>query len=440
MALSLLYLAHTHLGGTMNIIKSKLFILAMATSLMTINAFAHDRNEHDQRRENEDEMNRVLKERVEKYRPQPSQIKIPKRPGPLTTITCGDTITQSITVANDINCSTTGFALRVVGDNITVNGNGHKIIAPLASAGLYVQGLNDIVSSFDIQGISGGYGIMGYNSSSLKVISNNLSNNMIGLMIYTDRGETASPVVMMNKAQSNSFAAVRTYSDDPGTITHPIIRKNDFRLSGQYALYIKAENFEISGDDANNLSGSTNGYYLKSGDFRVTDLSMAKQLITKRIFFVDSARTILFKNVDVSTLSPLTLSQERMGIDLYKVASFELINVIAKNNDVGLKLETEGGVNPSGTLTNCTFGNQSLSGIYIVSYDETAYGIIRILSGANNLLSVGKVIISSGTIATVTQEAIKCLDREDDSRDSHCDQNRDEREDKDDRDERENDR
>ena len=417
---------------------NNLLALTILSTLTLSQAFAGGgESQRETRKRNEDNMNCDLRSRVSNYKPRPSQARLPKKSSPLTTIACGDIISQSITVANDLNCpDVTGFALRILGSNITINGNGHKISAPSASAGIYVEGESNIVANFDVQNISSGYGLLAYNANGVKILSNNFSKNSIGIMLYTDRDVTANVLIQGNRAQSNSFAGIRTFSDKPGKIVNPTIRNNDLRFSGEFAIYVKAETYNIDGDDNNNLSGSSNGYYLKSGDFKVNDLDLSRQLINKRHFFVDSARTISFKDVDVSTFAPLNFSQERQGIDLYKVGSFKMDNVVAKNHYVGLKLETEGGVSTSGQLINCQFANQTFSGVYVISYDDTAYGTIRFTNAKFNLLSgVGKVLVNVNTIANIIFDTVKdCRDgrrdddrndRDDDHDDGHRNDHRD---------------
>ena len=405
--------------------------ILLASSMASTASYAHD-SENRRRNDRENEMNRVLRHKVKTYKPKPGQARTIKKPQTLTTIACGDVISQSITVANDLNCSDSGFALRIVGKNVVINGNGRKITAPNAAAGIYVDGDNNTIANFDVQGVTQGYGLMAYNASNVKILSNNFSNNMIGIMIYADNGETASPIIMNNKAMLNSFAGVRTYYDDLGTITNPVIKGNDFRLSGEFAIYVKANTYQILCDDNNKLSGSNNGYYLKDGVFKISNLDLSDQLIYKRHFFVDSAKSIVFDSLDVSTIAPLSPSQERMGIDLYKVAKFQLKNVKAKGHDVALKLETEGGVSTEGSLTDCYFSNQSLAGVYIVSYDSTAYGTIKFTNQKFSLLAgVGQIVIQSTTVVNIVQVKSKDKDRDCDDRQYDEDDRDNDRDDKD---------
>ena len=387
----------------MKISKSQFASFIILSTLSFSAAYARDNDEHQKRHEKEESMNQELREKVAKFKPKPTQIASAKKPTkqPLTTIACGDVITTSITVGNDLNCTDSGFALRIIGNNIVVNGNGHKISAPNAAAGIYVEGNTDTVANFSVQGTQG-YGLMAYNASHVQILSNNFSYNSIGIMIYADNGDTTAPIIRSNIAMYNSFAAIRTYSDVPGSITNPLIQYNDFRFSGNYAIYVKAKSYTISGSDQNNLSGSQNGYYLKDGDFKIQNLTMINQLISKRHFFADSAQSVSFNAVDVSTIAPASLTQERAGIDLYRVQNFSLNEVRAYNHDVALKLETENGISPQGVIHECLFGNDKFAGVYIVSYDNTHYGTIKFVEDNFKLVSgVPNIVLNANTVANI---------------------------------------
>jgi hypothetical protein len=93
-------------------------------------------------------------------------------------------------------------------------------------------------------------------------------------------------------------------------------------------------------------------------------------------------------------------SQERIGLDLYRCAHFDVSGLIAINNDVGLKLETENGASPSGSCRNSFFSGETFAAIMITSYDGTPYGNLD-LSNNNKFCSVTTPIFTTaGTIWT----------------------------------------
>jgi hypothetical protein len=306
--------------------------------------------------------------------------KKPNKPQlPVINVACGDTVSESAIIGNDLNCpDATGFALRIIGDNITVNGNGRKIVAPKAAAGLYIQGDGIKVANFTSTDNPNGYGILAYNSPNAQISDNDFSRNLIGVMVYADQGVVDDVVVAKNKITQSVLFGVRTYFDAPGVIQSPRIVGNDLRSTGDYAIYVMASQFEVEGRDNNNLNGSNNGYYLKAGNFYIHDADYSKQLINKRHFFADSAQSVTIEDVDVTSRAKENGMQERTGVDLYRVANFSIKGLVSRGGDVGLILETEGGVSPSGQIKDCSFSNHKFAGIDIVSYDSTKYGKISI--------------------------------------------------------------
>ena len=323
----------------------------------------------------------------------------------LLTVNCGDIITSSAKIANDLNCpNTTGFALLVEGNNISVDGNGHKITAPNAAAGLYVQGSGVSVSAFQINGISNGYGIFAYSSPAVSIRNNNVSQNQTGIMLYTDNLQMSSVSVSGNIATGNSLFGVRSGQDGSGNIDNPKIQNNDFSNSGSYAMLITASKYEVNGCDRNKLSGSTNGIYLKTGQFNIHDISLTKEDIKKIEIFVDSASFVKVSNVDLSSRIPGDSNQERIGMDLYRVSQFDIWFLAAYNNDAGLKFETENGVSPTGNIRGCNIGGQTVAGIIFVSYDTTQYGSVHMAGNAfQETGSVQNILLAGAASSLVIQ-------------------------------------
>lgn len=356
--------------------KSQLTFLVTCL-IMTSAAYAgSDRDREDRDRKLNDHARRTAysckTDKKPSKKPSKSQL-------PTITVACGDTVTESAIIGNDLNCpDTTGFALRIVGDGITVNGNGRKIVAPNAAASLYIQGSEIKVANFVATDNSNGYGILAYNSPKAQISDNDFSRNLIGVMVYADQGVVNDVVIAKNKITQSVLFGVRTYFDAPGVIQSPSITDNDLRSTGDYAIYVMASQFEVEGRDNNNLSGSNNGYYLKAGNFYIHDADYSKQLINKRHFFVDSAQTVTIEDVDVTSRAKDIGTYERTGVDFYRVAQFSVKGLESRGGDVGLQLETEGGVSTGGQVKDCSFSGHKFAGINIVSYDSTQYGKISI--------------------------------------------------------------
>lgn len=297
---------------------------------------------------------------------------------PTTELRCGDTVTSSMALANDLHCpATTGFVLRIVGNNIKFNGNGHKITAPNAAAGVFTQGNSIHVTGIKVNGIRQGHGILAYDSPGIKISGNNFSWNLIGILLYSDVKESNHAWISHNTAVSNGLFGIRTEFDLPGNIDQPHIKENNFSNSGSYAMLVNAKSYELTGSDNNNFSGSASGIYLAKGDFYVHDLSLAYSRIQKVGIFVDSAPKTYLWNVDVSNTMPAEPSQERVGLDLYRSGLFEIAGLTATRNDVGIRMETALGSKPSGIITLSRFSSNILAGIYVSALDDSQYGCLN---------------------------------------------------------------
>ncbi|MDR3606630.1 MAG: right-handed parallel beta-helix repeat-containing protein [Oligoflexia bacterium] len=320
-------------------------------------------------------------------------------PSPGQVLQCGQVVTSNVTLGADLICpNVTGFALKVIGSGIVFNGNGHQIVAPQAAAGLYVQGAQIQVQNIRVNGVPGD-GIFAYDSPALQVSNSNFSNNQIGILLYAENTTMSNVSVVGNQASGNSLFGIRSGWDTNGAIESPVIRRNDFSNSGSYAMYIQAQDYEVSGFDCNSLTNSLNGYYLKSGNFYIHDVQMSSQRIQEAQFFIDSALYVKVSNIDVSTALAPQPSQQHIGFDLYRVANFDINGLSSWNNDIGIKLETTGGVSPQGTIENCSFYTNAVAAVMVTSYDGTPYGAVELTNSvAQEVAPAIDLLVSPGTV------------------------------------------
>lgn len=318
------------------------------------------------------------------------------------TVSCGDVITESITLGNDLNCpDTTGYALKIIGDHIKVDGERHVIYAPRAVAGVYVQGTGVTLSSIRVQGVSGGSGVFAYDSPGLTLNQNSFSNNGTGIYLYAEKTVMKDVRVSRNTASKNTLFGIRTGQDGSGSIVDPYISGNDFSESGSYAMFIDASHDVLGLCERNNLTRSTNGIYLKGGVFLIHNLSLSREEIQKTAIFVDSAKSLTATNLDLSSVLPVDSNQERFGLNLYRVGSFAIRNLVSNHTDVGLKLDTDSGVSSHGSIRSCVFWNNAFAGIMIRSYDGTPYGVLDFAH--NRFLEnspASKIFTTAGTVWT----------------------------------------
>ena len=306
---------------------------------------------------------------------QPAKPTQPSSPStPAQTLQCGEQITANTTLTQDLLCpTTTGFALQVIGNNITLNGNGHKIVAPLAAAGVYVQGQSDTVKNIKVNGAQT-YGIFAYDAPGISILNNDVSGNSIGIEIYAESTHITNALVQGNIAHGNSVFGLRTSQDGVGTVDSPSIRLNDFSQSGSYAIVVDASNYEMDGSALNILYNSANGLYLSGGTFYIHDLTMSLQMIQNTEIFGETAASVTIKNCDLSTFLKALATETHNGVDLYRVTEFQISGLIAANQDIGVRLETEQEISPAGSISGCSFSNNQYAGISIISYDGTHFG------------------------------------------------------------------
>lgn len=323
------------------------------------------------------------------------------------TVNCGDTITESVEITNDLNCpNTVGFALNIVGSNIVVKGK--KINAPNATAAIYAEGSNITLQNFDAQGVQNGYGVLAYNTPGIKIDDNNFSNNQIGIMVYTDSLTLNDIKITDNKATNSTVAGIRTGFDAPGAINNPIISENDVSNSRGYSILIEAVTLNTVTDD-NNMKNSQHGIYIEAADVTLKDLDFSpnsgrcgRTVVNNSVYgvtiFIANAQNVVVRNVDVSNNRP---GYQTIGLDLYRPIKFDIQGLIADYNMAGLKIENEMGTAPTGTVSKCSFKKNELAGILIQSYDGSPYGVVKISSSNKFDLLSGSTykVLNQATLA-----------------------------------------
>lgn len=378
----------------------RLFAILLALTSFTTTGQAHDGRAYELERDDEvrrcvgDHRPRFFEKRRNHHE---------NRPDPRV-VQCGEIITTHTVMANDLVCpDTTGFALLVIGDNVTLDGNGHSITAPNAAAALFAEGDDITITRLKANGTTQGAGLLAYETPRIQIQGNDFSRNLIGISVYADRSAVAGMTVKKNRASNNQLFGIRTSFDAPGSIVSPVIQWNDFSRSGSYAMQIKAASWKLTSLDGNALNNSTNGVYLAHGAFLIEGFTTAFADIRKIGVFVDSADQLEVKTSDFSTRTPGDSNQERIGLDLYRVKMFKIRTMRAHGNDTALKLETEGGVSPEGSVKDCDFSYQAVAGVVIESYDGTPYG--RLFMSCIRFCHVAvKYLVSGGTtLGTGTQ-------------------------------------
>jgi hypothetical protein len=302
---------------------------------------------------------------------------------PTVTIKCGDTLVQSAKIANDLQCPTeTESALKIVGDNIVIDGQGHSISAPIARNGISVHGSNVQITSIQVHGVKNGNGLFAYDCPGIRLSENDFSKNEIGIMMYAEFTQMIGIQITGNTASSNSQFGIRATSGGGGAIVQPHIAGNDLEKSGDYALYVQATSYEVTAEELNLMTLSNNGIFLSGGDFSLHDFSLSDQNIQNVQIFVENAQSVTVNNVNLSTSLTHQAGDKSIGLDIYRAQSFHIQNLTSLSNDVGIKLETEKNTSPNGKIVCSSFGGNFVAGVMLSSYDNTPYGTIIFDSNA----------------------------------------------------------
>jgi hypothetical protein len=311
-------------------------------------------------------------------------------------IHCGDVITQSSRIMNDLVCpDTTGFAVGVNGNGINIDGNGHSITAPNAQTGWYLQGSDLTFTGAIVHGITNGAGVTVHDVNGIDLGFNDVSFNQTGILIYAEQNTIDTLSLHDNLAVGNALFGIRTTQESPGIIMTPFIQHNNLSYSGSFGLYLQASGASLSLADQNDYLNCINGIYLKDGTFVLNNLSFSNSRIQKRAVFVDSALSFTANALDVGTSQVATPSQERVGLHLYKVASFAITQLSTSANDVGVKIATEGGVKSTGSVTDSVFQGNTTAGIMTTSYDGTAFGTMSLNSNTFQLPAGVPAVLST---------------------------------------------
>lgn len=324
-----------------------------------------------------------------------SNIVIPPAP---TVVNCGDVIVVSITMANDLHCPGAAFALRVTGNDVVIYGNGKKITGDNAtSVGIDLQGTNHTLIGVNIEDISTGFAIAGYNISGVKVLFSNFRNNYIALRYYND-GNTGSGIIFSGNRVANSFAGVQTLKWGI-VLDQPTIVYNTFTDSDA-GLLVTSDSFVYTGEESNSFFDNYVAINVQTaGSLAISNLNLGSQGLKEVGIYLDNIGTATIENVNLSTTAPPAPggAWDRVGVVAYRVNNFTIRNSIFDGLDIGIGLATDSAVVTTANIESNSFSNIILRGVSIRSYDATSFGVI---TGITNVFTaVGQdYFIQPGTV------------------------------------------
>ena|GEM_PF-1233178 len=299
---------------------------------------------------------------------------------------CGTTLVASLTLDADLDCSgTTGTVLTVGADDITINGQGHRIIAP--GAGTVITSTNrQRLTVRDID-LSGGraYGTgLDINNGDGHRVTN----------IRADQRNWGATLYNTSDLEVTDFQANRTYAGGLtlGTIRMPL------RLEGLTLVDGSGTGLALS--DIDGAGGGGDGPLVigadsvasLSGQQYSLGLSAVRNVIFQSIPGLDGVgfgiygpqtgnTNLVFQDLDLTAKRP-----EGTAVQLYGNGhTFERVSSTLRSN--GLDLRNGSGL----TLTDVSISNSSGSAIYLSEIQQPLSFKRLSLTGNNSALSLYRI-------------------------------------------------
>ena len=247
-------------------------------------------------------------------------------------VTCGGTITENTMLAADLDCNAvTGTALTIGADNLILDGNGHKIIAPNAFAVVSAIGRRNVmVRNTDLSGPTGqqkGYGL------NLVTVNNSVMENVTThnreYGIFSDWGG-GSNVFRGNDLTGNGTGM--KVNGASVTVINNMLGNNVTGLLGNVV-----SNFNLGA--GNDFNGSTTAVLL-SGSFNSVVEGLTLNNPTGLV--LSACHDVTVRNMDLS--GPIG-QQKGHGLDLVTVTNSVIENVTAHNREYGVFSDWGGGTN-----------------------------------------------------------------------------------------------
>lgn len=293
---------------------------------------------------------------------------------------CGDTVVGQLRLEADLDCpNTTGTALSLTGDGSSLDGNGFRIHAPQASAGLYVSGAGVTITKIQIRDVSGGAGLFAYDTPSLTVTESDLSCNASGAQVYGENRVLSGVVFRDNRVQLTADYGLRISGATPNNVTDPLIERNDFAASDGWAMHVSAAHFSFDGSLANRVTGSMSALYLTGATHTVRNLDWSQARL--RGTGVMGAEIQTFRAEDLNlAMDPAhkPAGGWTQSFVAYRVHSLEATRLQTSGADIGVWLTTDSGYSTNATVTNSVSNANAYGGVVVRAWDATAFGTLQI--------------------------------------------------------------
>ncbi len=302
----------------------------------------------------------------------------------LLKIGCGNSFQADLRFGADLQCNDSGI---IIGsDNLTINGNGYKLIGNGSGIGLNFNGKKNVtIYNLTISNFTEGVYLESSDGSNFYNL--NLSNNSLGIIFNNSNNNAVYDSIIANNLQWNVFAV-----NDGGTnnsLINTTVDINTINVSGTANIYKKwyvDVNATFNGNYS--LPGASVSAYYNGGDLDASALTEDNGNV--RIILTEMKKNIS----GISYLTPhnITLS---LLTNLGLIINSTVLNLSQTNNtNVNLSL-----------IINCTvpysdmYLNQNVTfcpstfyvnNIYINNENITLNCINTVLSSKNYLTNLGK--------------------------------------------------
>lgn len=279
-------------------------------------------------------------------------------PGPSpVVVTCGEVITTSITVANDLTCP--GNALSVGADGVTLDLGGHTIRGGGSGVGVQITDANPQIS-----GVSITNGTIAHFGSAIQ-LSNADGATFSGLLL-TDNSAVAAPVIDTGRFPISTGLLIsntrilHTTGDvifaqlnvGPVTIAHS-------QISGGTVFFSQSAGPTFTADSFTNTAVTFN----IEGDTTITGSKFVNSPVVNNGFGFGSD---VFQNN--------TFSGAGTALTLADVANQQVTGNTFANNDIGVSLSDS----PGDTVSGNIFSHNRTAGAYFVDSGPMPSGTLTV--------------------------------------------------------------
>ncbi len=283
-------------------------------------------------------------------------------------LNCGDTITTEVKMTEDLDCSAhSGYSALSLRGEAILQGNGHRIITPNTTVGIYAEGDTIRIRNVKIEGSETAKAVEGYNVKKL-ILNKVIATDMyMGVDFYSEDDQSCDRLRVSNSDLSHNTYGARVNA--PSCDYSPRFINSDFSYSKQVALSLSAKKIRILEKHNSIFDGSANGFNLKATEkvvIKDMDLSNA-QIDGTQVFIYD---TKLVRIVDS------TLGNAAEGIHVYDAEEVIIKRSTILSAGVGIKIANDR--KATKLLMRHTETEANNIGALVTSYGSTKFSEINI--------------------------------------------------------------